>query len=244
MNHSLLALSHTQGIEQDVAAIVLNIDDTAPSNSVYGSEAVHLEALVLSSIQATSTSSPAIPIHESEAIGDQNEISITLGCFFFSSASLGTVIFKTPFSSLALIASKSAFSGNRKRLQNFPLILSERCHLSPSRSSSAFISPLTLSTLFSSTSIFTSSFFIPGTSTAITCSDAVSFQSARAKAKGSEALVGTGKGVCSRILKGSSEGMLFSITSQSDPPVSFVLLVYKMKENLVESGIGEEESRR
>nr|GLL17410.1 hypothetical protein Csa_3G113305 [Ipomoea trifida] len=134
---------------------------------------------------------------------------MTLVCFFLSSATLGTLTLNTPSSKRAFICSKSAFPGRRNWRQNFPEVRSARCHFSPSTSSSAFRSPLIRNTRFSSTSIFTSSFFIPGTSSVITCSLAVSFQSARARARDSAAF-GIVSGDCSRILNGSSGGNIKS----------------------------------
>uniref|UniRef100_A0A0A0L3E2 Uncharacterized protein n=1 Tax=Cucumis sativus TaxID=3659 RepID=A0A0A0L3E2_CUCSA len=116
----------------------------------------------------------------------------------------------TPSSRLALIPSKFTFPGILNCLQNFPFTLSALCHFSPSSvaiatSVSAFRSPLILNTLFSSTSTFTSSFFIPGMSIKILCSNGVSFQSTCANAIVSIPL-GTVRGICSRILNGSSDG--------------------------------------
>ncbi|KAL3838457.1 hypothetical protein ACJIZ3_023048 [Penstemon smallii] len=109
-------------------------------------------------------------------------MSIALTSGFFTSA-LGTVTVRTPFSILAFISSNFAFSGSLKRRRNLPLLLSTRCHLSFFSSCSLFLSPLICSTLPSSTSTFTSSFFSPGTSALNTCASGVSFQSIRAPAK-------------------------------------------------------------
>nr|GMC51461.1 Proline transporter 1 [Ipomoea batatas] len=147
---------------------------------------------------------------------------MTLVCFFLSSATLGTLTLNTPSSKRAFICSKSAFPGRRNWRQNFPEVRSARCHFSPSTSSSAFRSPLIRSTRFSSTSIFTSSFFIPGTSSVITCSLAVSFQSARARARDSAAF-GIVSGDCSRILKGSSGG---NIKSKSGERVLMMMIFF------------------
>ncbi|KAJ0947545.1 hypothetical protein HanRHA438_Chr01g0016401 [Helianthus annuus] len=57
-----------------------------------------------------------------------------------------------------------AFSGNLNLLVNLPLLLSTRCHLSFLSSFSTFLSPVICKMFPSSTSTFTSSFFIPGRS--------------------------------------------------------------------------------
>ena len=82
----------------------------------------------------------------------------------FFTSSFGTVTVSTPFSRLALTSSIFAFSGNLNRRRNLPLLLSTRCHLSFFSSCSVLLSPLICSTLPSSTSTFTSSFFNPGRS--------------------------------------------------------------------------------
>nr|ACN29022.1 unknown [Zea mays]ACR36591.1 unknown [Zea mays] len=101
----------------------------------------------------------------------------------FLTSALGTVTVSTPFSSAALTSSVLAFSGRRKRRTNWPLLRSTRCHLSPLSSFSLLRCPLMSSTLPSSTSTFTSSFFTPGRSALNTCASGVSFQSMRALAK-------------------------------------------------------------
>ncbi|KAI6669306.1 hypothetical protein NL676_004191 [Syzygium grande] len=81
---------------------------------------------------------------------------------------------------LARTPSSFTFSGSLNRRANRPLLRSTRCHLSAFSSCSLRLSPLICSTLPSSTSTFTSSFFSPGRSTLNTCDSGVSFQSIRA----------------------------------------------------------------
>uniref|UniRef100_A0A453L0F8 Uncharacterized protein n=1 Tax=Aegilops tauschii subsp. strangulata TaxID=200361 RepID=A0A453L0F8_AEGTS len=107
---------------------------------------------------------------------------------FFTSA-LGTVTVSTPFSSPAFTSSTLAPSGRRKRLTNLPLLRSTRCHLSFLSSFSFVRSPLTTSTLPSSTSTLTSSFLTPGRSALKTCASGVSFQSTRALANAAVSLL-------------------------------------------------------
>uniref|UniRef100_A0A8R7U7Q6 Uncharacterized protein n=1 Tax=Triticum urartu TaxID=4572 RepID=A0A8R7U7Q6_TRIUA len=83
----------------------------------------------------------------------------------------------------ALIFSDFTLSGSLNRRRNLPLLRSTRCQVSVFCSCSLFRSPLICSTLPSSTSTFTSSFFSPGTSALNTCASGVSFQSMRAPAK-------------------------------------------------------------
>ena len=101
----------------------------------------------------------------------------------FFSGTFGTVTVRTPFSIEALTSSSLAFSGSQNLLKNLPRPLSTRCHLSFLSSFSTLLSPLIWSTLPSSTSTFTSSFFSPGKSALNTCASGVSFQSTRALAK-------------------------------------------------------------
>ena len=101
----------------------------------------------------------------------------------FFTSSFGTVTVSKPFSRLALTSSIFAFSGNLNRRRNLPLLLSTRCHLSFFYSCSVLLSPLICSTLPSSTSTFTSSFFNPGRSALKTWASGVSFQSMRALVK-------------------------------------------------------------
>ncbi|XBI70770.1 hypothetical protein VPH35_065174 [Triticum aestivum] len=101
----------------------------------------------------------------------------------FLAPSLGTVTVSTPLSMVALIWSALASSGSLNRRRNLPLLRSTRCQVSVFSSCSLFRSPLIWSTLPSSTSTFTSSFFSPGTSALNTCASGVSFQSIRAPAK-------------------------------------------------------------
>ncbi|KAI9194282.1 hypothetical protein LWI28_004727 [Acer negundo] len=68
-------------------------------------------------------------------------------------------------------------------LENLPLLRSTRCQVSFLSSLSTFLSPLMRITLLSSTSTYTSSFFIPGRSAFNTCASAVSFRSTCALTK-------------------------------------------------------------
>ncbi|CAN1140395.1 hypothetical protein LINPERPRIM_LOCUS24809 [Linum perenne] len=141
---------------------------------------------------------------------------ITLACLLFTSSSFGTVTVSTPSSREGFTLSKSAFKGSLNCLQNFPEALSALCHFSPSTSPcSDLLSPLIRRTLFSSTSILTSSFFKPGMSRVIKWEFWVSFQSALASARVSIPipLAGNGilvSGLCSRIRNGSSGGTIMS----------------------------------
>uniref|UniRef100_A0A453IFB4 Uncharacterized protein n=1 Tax=Aegilops tauschii subsp. strangulata TaxID=200361 RepID=A0A453IFB4_AEGTS len=83
----------------------------------------------------------------------------------------------------ALIWSALASSGSLNLRRNLPLLRSTLCQVSVFSSCSLLRSPLIWSTLPSSTSTFTSSFFSPGTSALNTCASGVSFQSIRAPAK-------------------------------------------------------------
>uniref|UniRef100_A0A453DUE9 Uncharacterized protein n=1 Tax=Aegilops tauschii subsp. strangulata TaxID=200361 RepID=A0A453DUE9_AEGTS len=107
----------------------------------------------------------------------------------FLTWAFGTVTVSTPFSSPAFTSSTLASSGSRKRLANLPLLRSTRCHLSFLSSFSLLRSPLTTSTLPSSTSTLTSSFFTPGRSALKTCASGVSFQSTRALANAAVSLL-------------------------------------------------------
>ncbi|KAL8167227.1 hypothetical protein V2J09_008726, partial [Rumex salicifolius] len=129
-------------------------------------------------------------------------IPTTLGPLTFSGAIFFICTVSTPSSSLALKLSTSTFSGSRKLLQNFPDDLSTQCQWSPSSSFSFFLSPLILSTLSFSTSIFRSSFFIPGTSTEMTWPSDVSFQSTLA-GEARTASFNLDIGISSRIRNGS-----------------------------------------
>ncbi|XBI15173.1 hypothetical protein VPH35_057639 [Triticum aestivum] len=143
----------------------------------------------------------------------QTEISMAFTSGFLTSA-LGTVTVSTPFSSPAFTSPTLASSGSRNRLTNLPLLRSTRCHLSFLSSSSFVRSPLTTSTLPSSTSTLTSSFFTPGRSALKTCASGVSFQSTRALANAAVSLLppeiaGTmerkvSKGSAQRSAKGSN----------------------------------------
>jgi len=97
----------------------------------------------------------------------------------FFTSSFGTVTVSTPFSIEALTSLTLAFSGSRKRRRKLPLLRSTRCHFSFLSSFSFVLCPLIWSTLPSSISTFTSSFFSPGRSALNTCASGVSFQSMR-----------------------------------------------------------------
>ena len=101
----------------------------------------------------------------------------------FFTSSFGTVIVRTSFSMLTLTLFVLAFFGNLNLQRNFPLLLSTRCHLSFFSFCSLLLSPLIWRTLSSSTSTFTSSFFILGRSVLKTWASSVSFQSIRLLAK-------------------------------------------------------------
>ncbi|KAJ9548312.1 hypothetical protein OSB04_020855 [Centaurea solstitialis] len=130
-------------------------------------------------------------------------------CQGFFASSFGTVIVSTPFSIEAFTSFNFAFSGNLNLLVNFPLLRSTLCHVSFLSSFSTFLSPLICRILSSSTSTFTSSFFIPGRSALNTWASGVSFQSTRVFTKAEVSLeasneeVGKGKS-----LKGSQTSKL------------------------------------